>query len=104
MRRVIAAMAYALRMTAWVILNMLRRPVIVVCGFLTVAGWVGGVILAPALLWYANAYKGSAFGWEMFAMMIGLGLIMGVVSPVVMVKYDSLLFRLQPDDRNIIYY
>ncbi|MBB3948427.1 hypothetical protein GGQ73_004414 [Rhizobium skierniewicense] len=94
---------WSLRMAAWKLLTFARGPVTIVCGFTTVAGWVGGVVLMPALLWYANAYRGSDFGFGMFGGAIAIGLTMGLIAPVIMVKYDSLLFRLQPEDRITIY-
>lgn len=94
---------WALRMAAWKLLTFARGPMTIVCGFTTVAGWVGGVVLMPALLWYANAYRGSDFGLGMFGGAIAIGLAMGLIAPVIMVKYDSLLFRLQPEDRITIY-
>lgn len=95
---------WAFRMALWAMLTFLRRPVQLLCGFITFSGWIGGVVLMPALLFYANAYRGSDFGWQFFAVVIGVGVVMGVVAPVVMVKYDSLLFRIQPQDRQTIYY
>lgn len=94
---------WALRMAAWKLLTFARGPVKITFGLVTVSGWIGGVILMPALLWYANAYKGSDFGPGMFALFIGVGLAMGLIGPVILVKYDSLLFRLQPEDRITVY-
>lgn len=97
------ATMWALRMAAWKLLTFARGPVTLVCGLVTVAGWVGGVFLMPALLWYANTYRGSDLGIGMFAGPVAIGLAMGLIAPVIMVKYDSLLFKLQPSDRITIY-
>ena len=94
---------YGVRMAAWTILTTLRRPVKLVCGLMTFSGWIG-LIVMPALLAYANANRGSDFGWEAFALFIGVGLAMGLLSPIASVKYDSLLFRLEPKDRQTLYY
>lgn len=95
---------YGVRMALWTTLTALRRPVKLLCGLMTLSGWIGGVILMPALLAYANASRGSNFGWEAFTLFIGLGIVTGIVSPIASVKYDSLLFWLEPKDRVTIYY
>lgn len=95
---------YGVRMAAWTILTALRRPMQLVCGLVTFSGWIGGVIAMPAILAYANANRGIDFGWEAFALFIGVGLAMGLLAPIVAVKYDSLLFWLEPKDRVTLYY
>ena len=91
------------RMAAWTILAALRRPVKLACGLMTISGWIG-IIVMPAFLAYANLSQGHDFGWEAFALFIGVGLAMGLLTPIASVKYDSLLFRLEPKDRVTVYY
>lgn len=95
---------YGVRMAVWTILTALRRPVKLACGLVTVSGWIGGVIIMPAFFAYANATRGSDFGWEPFALFIGVGLAMGLLAPIASVKYDNLLFWLEPKDRVTVYY
>lgn len=95
---------YGVRMAVWTMLTILRRPMQLVCGLVTFSGFIGGVILMPAILAYANANRGSDFGWEAFALFIGVGLAMGILAPIVAVKYDSLLFWLEPKDRQTVYF
>lgn len=95
---------YGVRMAAWKILSALRRPVKFACGLTTISGWIGGVIVMPAFLAYTNVSRGSDFGWEPFALFIGVGLAMGLLAPIASVKYDSLLFWLEPKDRVTLYY
>ncbi|WP_285295542.1 hypothetical protein [Aureimonas altamirensis] len=95
---------WGMRMGLWLMLTFLRRPMVLLCGLITFSGWIGGMLMAPALLAYGNAYRGSDFGWQAFVLVMGVGLVMGLVAPAVMVKYDALLFRIQPQDRQTIYY
>lgn len=95
---------YGVRMAAWTILSGLRPLVKLTCGLVTVSGWIGGVMLLPALLAYGNASRDSDFGWMMFAGSIGVGLAMGLLAPIASVRYDNLLFWLEPKDRVTLYY
>lgn len=58
------------------------------------------MILWPLLLYYGD----EVYEWHVYAMFIGVGLAMGVLCPLMIVRYDAMLFRLQPRDRHIIYY
>jgi len=94
---------HGLRAAAWVMLTALRKPILFVLGFGTFAGWIGGCIVWPLIMYYGGRDNGMEFGWHMYAYFIGLGAAMGTLCPLMMVGYDSLLFRLQPKDREVIY-
>jgi len=97
-------MLYGLRMTAWFILTMLRGPVRILCGFITLAGLVGGMILTPVMMYIGQIEHIVEPPSLSYAMCIGLGFFMTVAGSLAMVFYDTLLFKLQPKDRDIIYY
>lgn len=102
--RALYGVLYGLRMAAWFMLSILRRPIQIVLGLLTFAGWIGGVIAWPLLLYYGEQPGSGPYEWQQYAMFIGVGLAMGILCPLMLVRYDSLLFRLQPQDRHIVYY
>jgi len=94
---------YGLRMATWIILTMLRRPVQMMCGLMVLGGSVGS-ILWVLILYFGGAERGIEHPFWMYALFIGTGFFMTIVGGLGAVFYDTLLFKLQPEDRDIIYY
>ena len=81
--RALYGVLYGLRMAAWFMLSILRRPIQIVLGLLTFAGWIGGVIAWPLLLYYGEQPGSGPYEWQQYAMFIGVGLaILFVALPI----------------------
>ena len=95
---------YGIRMGLWLLLTMLRRPVQVASLLVTAGGLFGGMIIMPAILYFGGGERGQEFPLVMYAAFIGLGFVMFIGGGLLSVFYDKLLFKLQPEDRDVIYY
>jgi len=95
---------YGLRMSAWIILTMLRKPIQMMCGFMITGGLFGGMILMPLILYFGGIERNIEQPFWIYALFMGIGFFMTVAGGLGSVFYDTLLFKLQPEDREIIYY
>jgi len=95
---------YGLRMAVWLILTMLRKPIQMMCGLMITGGLFGGMILMPLILYFGGIERNIEHPFWIYVLFMGLGFCMMVGGALVTVFYDALLFKLQPEDREIIYY
>lgn len=95
---------YGVRMGLWLLLTLLRRPIQFIALLATAGGLFGGMIIMPAILYFGGGERGQEFPLGMYAAFIGLGFVMFVVGGILSVFYDKILFKLQPEDREVYYY
>lgn len=93
----------SLRFALWVILMGLRYPVQWVFGGLTIGGLLGMTVI-PLLAYFGGYPAGEELDAGFYMFWIGFGLACLILSPLILVGYDALLFKLQPDDRDVIYF
>jgi len=95
-------MLYGLRMTAWIILVKLRGLIQMICGVIMI---LGGGLTITSILYYVGFFQGNID--EPFwlpALFMVFGFFMTIAGSLAIVFYDTLLFKLQPDDREIVYF
>ena len=92
-----------LRFALWVILTALRYPVQWVFGGLTLGGLMAMTVM-PLLAYFGGTPAGEQADAGFYVFWIGFGLACLIISPLILVGYDALLFMLQPGDRDVIYF
>jgi hypothetical protein len=95
---------YGMRMGIWILLTTMRRPVQFVSRLVAAGGVFGGMIIMPTILYFGGEERGQEFSFALYAGFFGVGVAMLIGGGLVSVGYDKLLFKLQPEDREIIYY
>lgn len=92
-----------LRFALWLILMALRYPVQWVFGGLTIGGLLGMIVM-PLLAYFGGYPTDREVDAGFYVFWIGLGLGCLIICPLIVVGYDALLFKLQPNDRDVIYF
>jgi len=102
LRGTLRLMLYGLRMAVWLILCKLRGLVQMLCGLMMIAGL--GLTITFLLSCVGVIGYNSDDPFWFLALVGGFGFLMTIAGSFAIVFYDALLFKLQPKDREIIYF
>ena len=62
------------------------------------------MLIMPAILYIGGTERAQPFPLGIYATFVGIGFLCFVGGGLLVVFYDTLLFKLQPQDRKVIYY